>query len=241
MKLLLVIFKHQLVSFFSTPVTYFCIAAFLTASATLSFHAGQLLEQSNSELHGFFYFHPWLYLFLIPVLSTQFWAAEHNKEGIDFLCSLPITAVEIVVGKFFAAWAVAALALFLTSPIVITVNSLGSPGNMLIACQFFASWLLAGAYLSTGCFICALTCKRLNVFISTLALLLIASGLSYSLNALDHQPPLWIVDSLTYLNPAIRFNAIEHGVLALHDSLYFLSMIIAFLSATTIILKYRKG
>jgi len=241
LKLLPVIFKHQLACFLSAPTTYVSIAAFLVASTTLSFQAGQLLEQSNSELHGFFRFHPWLYLFLIPMLSTQLWADEHTIDHIDFLGSLPITFTELVIGKFLAGWTVAGFALVLTLPIVITTNSLGSPENIFIACQYLASWLLAGAYLSTGCFIGVLVYKRVATFIATSGLLLTASGLSHIVQAMDHQPSIWIMDSLTYLNPAIRFSAIEQGVLALHDSLYFVSMIIAFLSATTVILKYRKG
>jgi len=241
LKLLPVIFKHQLASFLFAPATYISIAAFLVASATLSFQAGQFLEQSNSDLHGFFRFHPWLYLFLIPMLSTQLWADGRIIDNIDFLCSLPITPAELVIGKFLAGWTVAGIALVLTLPTVIITNSLGSPENMFIVCQYLASWLLAGGYLSIGCFICMLVYKRITAFVATLGLLLTAPGFSYIVETLDYHPPTWLIDSLIYLNPAIRFNAIEQGVIALHDSLYFISMIIALLSATTVILKYRKG
>ena len=61
MKLLPVIFKRQLVSYFSAPVTYLSTAVFLTAAAVFGFHATRLLEVGSADLQGFFQLHPWLY------------------------------------------------------------------------------------------------------------------------------------------------------------------------------------
>lgn len=58
---------------------------------------------------------------------------------------------------------------------------------------------------------------------------------------LDHQAPIWLIDSLISLNPQIRFSSIDSGLLTLHDTLYFISMIIAFLTATTLTLNFRKS
>lgn len=241
MKLLPVIFKRQLVNYFTAPITYLSIAAFLMASAILGFHTGKLLEQSDHDLYAFFKLHPWLYLLLIPILSAQLWSDERDEGSIDFINTLPVTAFELVVGKFLAAWTVSGLALVLTWPIVITVNYLGSPDNSLITAQFIGSWLLAGGYLSAGCFICALTHRRLAIFSLTLGLLLATSGLSSMLDSLDHQAPIWIIDNLISLTPSTRLEAIDSGILTLHDTLYFISMIFAFLAATTVTLKFRNG
>ncbi|MDQ0666819.1 hypothetical protein QF039_001119 [Pseudomonas sp. W2I6] len=72
-------------------------------------------------------------------------------------------------------------------------------------------------------------------------MLLTASGLSSILDAIEHQVPVWLIDRLLSLSPSARFDAIDQGVLALQDSLYFISMIIAFLGATVIVLNVRNG
>nr|WP_154743242.1 ABC transporter permease [Pseudomonas karstica] len=236
-----VIFKRQLINYLSAPATYLCIAVFLLAAATAGFQIEKLLEHGSADLHIFFQFHPWLYLLLVPVLCTQLWSDECQKGAIDFLNTLPISAFELAVGKFLAAWTISGLALLLTFPIVITVNYLGDPDNGTIALQLLGSWLLAGAYLSGGCFICALTHHRLAIFTLTLGLMLAVSGVSSAIDALDHQAPIWIIDSLISLSPLTRFDAISNGVLVLQDCLYFISMIIAFLTATTLLLKLGKG
>jgi len=241
LKLLPVIFKRQLGSYFSSLATYSCIAAFLLASTIAGFQLGMFLEQDSTDLYHFFRFHPWLYLLLIPALCTQFWSDEEKEGALDFLNTLPITVFELTLGKFFAAWIISGLALLLTFPIVITINYLGSPENKTIAVQFFGSWLLAGAYLAGGCFICALTCHRVTIFTLTFGLLLAASGVSSVLDTIDYHTPTWIIDSLISVSPSVRFDAIGNGVLTLRDTSYFLSMILAFLAATIITLKLRKG
>lgn len=241
MKLLPVIFKRQLTSFACTPSTYLSVAVFLVLCATLGVYTSQWMERDSGNLQVFFQLHPWLYLLLIPTLSTQLWSDESNAGLRDVMNTLPITTFERVIGKFLAAWVVCAIALILTFPTVIAANYLGDADNILITSQFLASWLLAGSYLSVGCFICALTHRRVVIFLLTLGLLLIASALSSVLDALEHQAPIWIMDSLIALNPLSRFDTIDNGKLTLHDSLYFISMIVAFLSATTVTLNYKTS
>lgn len=214
---------------------------FLVLSTALGLYTGHWLEQSSSHLQVFFQFHPWLYLLLIPALSTQLWAGEHETGFVDFLATLSLTPATLVIAKYFAAWMVAGLALLLTFPIVIVINVLGSADNLLIASQFMASWLLAGSYLSVGFFICVLTHQRLVIFLLTLCLLLVAGSLSSALDALEHQAPIWVIDNLTSLSPFLRFAMIDHGTFIFRDVLYFISMIVTFLAATIILLNYKNS
>lgn len=239
MNVLSAVFSRQISSYLSTPSTYLSITAFLVISATLGLYTRQWLVYGDSHLQAFFHFHPWLYLLLIPALSTQLLALEHEAGFIDFLTTLPLTPTELVIGKYLAAWVIAGLALLLTFPMVIVINVLGTADNLVIASQFMASWLLAGSYLSVGFFICVLIHQRLVVFLLTLFLLLMAGSLSSVLDALEHQAPIWVIDNLTSLSPLIRFATIDHGSLLLRDGLYFISMIVAFLAATIVLLNYK--
>lgn len=235
------IIKRQLSRYFRTPATYLNIAVFLTLSTTLGLHSSQLLERNSTDLQDFFQLHPWLYLLLIPALSTQLWADE-NETGIsDLLITLPMTSAELVMGKFFAGWLITAMTLALTLPIVVMVNMLGSADNTVIATQYLASWLLAGSYLSLGCLICAISRHHLIIFILTLSILLVISGLSSVLDALEHQAPIWVIDNVASLSPLSRFTQIDHGVIVLRDCLYFISVIVASLAATTVILNYKTS
>ncbi|SFB31857.1 ABC transporter permease [Pseudomonas sp. NFPP24] len=239
MRLLPVILRRQLTSYARYPSTYLNIAIFLILSVTLGLYVSPWREQNGSDLQVFFRFHPSLYLLLIPALTTQLWSDETNAGFFSLMKTLPITTLEWVVGKFLAAWLVASTALFLMFPLVIIANYLGNADNGVIASQFLASWLLAGSYLSAGCFICALVHHRTVIFVLTLGLLLTTSGLSYVLDSLEHHTPIWLIDSLTSLSPSWRFSSIDDGKLTLRNILYFISMILAFLTATTVTLNYK--
>jgi ABC-2 type transport system permease protein len=239
LKLLPVIFKRQLASYACTPGTYLSVAIFLALSVALGFHLSRWLEQDSSTLQVFFQLHPWLYLLLIPALAAQLWSDEANAGFLELMKTLPVTPFEWVIGKFLAAWAVVGVALLLTFPLVIIANYLGKADNAVIASQFLASWLLAGSYLSAGCFIFTCVRQRTVVVILTMGLLLTVSGLSSLLDALEHQAPIWVIDSLSSLNPLSRFSSLDDGKFALRDILYFISMILAFLTAATITLNYK--
>lgn len=241
MKLLPIILKRQLASYACTPSTYLHIAVFLILSVTLGRYVSPWPEQNSSDLQVFFQFHPWLYLLLTPALATQLWADESSAGFLGLMKTMPITTYEWVIGKFLAAWLVAGTALLLMFPMVIIANYLGKPDNSVIASQWVVSWLLAGSYLSVGCFICAFVRQRTVVFGLTLGLLLTASGLSAILDALEHQAPIGLIDSLAALSPTLRFSNIDDGKLTLHDTLYFISMILAFLTATTVTLNYKHS
>lgn len=240
MNALLVVFKRQFSSYLSAPSTYLSITLFLVLCAITGLHNTQWLKHGISHLEAFFYLHPWLYLLLIPALSTQLLANEHESGFVEFLSTLPLSSTVLIIGKYFAAWAILGAALLLTFPLVIVINVLGSADNIVIATQYLTSWLLAGSYLSVGFFICALTHQRLMIFLLTLCLLLTAGSLSSALDALEHQTPIWVIDSLTSLSPFLRFSNIDHGAIILRDCLYFISMIVAFLAATIVLLNHRN-
>ncbi len=241
MKLLPVIFKRQLVSYACAPDTYLSIAVFLALSVSVGLYMTPWLEQDSSDLQAFFQFHPWFYLLFIPVLATRLWSDESNTGFLDLMKTFPITTFEWVVGKFLAAWFVTGINLMLMFPLVIIANYLGSADNGVIASQFMASWLLAGSYLSASCFIFTLIRQRTVIAILTIGLLLIASGLSSLLDALEHQHPIWLIDSLATLSVFSRFSTMDDGKFTLRDLLYFISMILAFLAATTVTLNYKHS
>lgn len=241
MKRLPVIFKHQITGFLTMPAFYSSAAIFIAASILIGMPPSLWINHDPRDMHFFFQYHPWLYLLLTPVLSIQRGPEASGDDIRDFFNTLPLTTGERLIGKFLAAWSLVALVLLTSVPLALTVNYLTIADNFVIASQYFASWLLAGSYLAVGSFIGSMTHKRIMVFMLTLSLLLLASGLSSTLDALDHQAPVWLIDSLIALSPLLRFAAIDKGVMTLQDSLYFASTILAFLTATYIVLNHKNG
>ena len=179
MRQFLSITKRELISYFATPVAYVFITIFLLLSGLFTFYLGNFFEIGQASLGSFFEWHPWLYLFLVPAITMRLWSEEKKSGTIELLTTLPVSTLNIVLGKFMAAWLFTLLALILTFPMWITVNYLGNPDNGVIMASYIGSLLMSGGYLSIGIFISSLTKNQVIAFIVsvTICFLFTVSGL----------------------------------------------------------------
>ena len=243
MKNIGIIFKRELASYFATPVAYVFIVIFLVLSGALTFHLGSFYERGQADLAPFFNFHPWLYLFLVPAISMRLWAEERKSGNIELLLTLPITMLEAVIGKFLAAWLFTAIALFLTFPLWITVNYLGSPDNGVIFAAYIGSLLMAGGFLAIGACISATTKNQVIAFIISVVICFafLLSGFSIVLDFFRGWAPQYVVDAISSLSFLTHFTSISKGVIDLRDIIYFASLIAVWLYANAVVIEMKKA
>jgi ABC-2 type transport system permease protein len=237
------IFKRELRSYFTTPVAYVFIVIFLLLAGILTFYMGGFFEREQADLSPFFFFHPWLYLILVPAISMRLWAEERKTGTIELLLTLPISTGQAVLGKFLAAWAFTAVALFATTPIWITVNLLGDPDNGVVLAAYIGSLLMAGGYLAIGSCISATTNNQVIAFVVSLVacLAFILAGLPAVLDFFTGWAPQAVIDTVSSFSFMTHFNSISKGVIDLRDVIFFGSLIGCFLLANTLILDAKKG
>ena len=243
MSLVGVIFKREFSSYFATPIAYVFIVIFLMLSGGFTFYLGGFYERGQADLLAFFNFHPFLYLFLIPSISMRLWSEERKTSTIELLMTLPVTNLDVVVGKFLAAWVFAGLALILTFPIWFTVDYLGNPDNGVILTSYIASWLMAGGFLAIGSCMSALTKNQVIAFILgvVVCFAFLVSGIPLVLDFFRLFSPNFIVDAVASLSFLTHFNSVAKGVLGLKDVLYFFASMAVWLMATVIIIDLKKA
>src|SRR5262249_34976349 len=152
-------------AYFSTPLAYVFLVAFVGAAGAATFYFGQYMERRQADLVPFFYFHPWLYLILVPAVGMRLWAEERRQGTVELVMTVPVASWQAVLGKFLAAWIFVGIALALTFPIWITVNYLGDPDNGVIVASYVASFLKAGALVAATSFTSALTKSQVVAFV----------------------------------------------------------------------------
>jgi ABC-2 type transport system permease protein len=238
------VFKRELASYFATPIAYVFIVIFLMLAGVFTFFYGGFYEAGQADLsNSFFYWHPWLYLFLVPALSMRLWAEERKSGSIELLMTLPLEAWQAVAGKFLAAWAFTGISLALTFPTWITVNYLGDPDNGAIVAAYFGSLLMAGGFLAIGACISAATKNQVIAFILSVVacFVLLAPGLGVVQQVLGGVAPQWLVDGIVSLGFQEHFEYISKGVIDLRDLVYFALLIGAALYANTVVLELKKA
>lgn len=243
MRNVLLIAKREFLAYFSTPLAYVFMVAFLAAAGAMPFYFGGFFTRRQADLTPFFTFHTWLFLVLIPAVGMRLWAEERRTGTIELLMTLPITTWQAVAGKFLAAWAFTGITLVLTFPIWITVNYLGDPDNGVILTSYVGSFMMAGAFLAMASCLSALTRSQVIAFVISVAggFLLTLSGLDLVLSAFRGWAPLFIVDLVASFSFLTHFAAISKGVLDTRGIFFFLSLIALFLFINREIVELKKA
>ena len=235
--------KREIAGYFSSPVAFVFIVIFLLLSGFFTFMVAGFFDRGEANLMPFFTWHPWLYLFLVPAVGMRMWSEERRLGTIELLLTMPVTTWQAIVGKFLASWAVIALALLLTFPVVATVNYLGHPDNGVVLAGYIGSLLMAGAYLSISAMTSAMTRNQVVSFIVAvvLSLFLILAGWPPVTDLLVQWAKPWLVDGVAAFSVMTHFESVQKGVLDSRDILYFLSVIVFSLFTTGVIIRAHRA
>jgi len=238
------IFQREFRAYFDSPVAYVFLVAFLVLVGFLTFGVTMFYERRQANLTPFFFWHPWVYLLLVPAATMGLWAEERRTGTIELLLTLPITLAEALVGKFLAAWAFIGIALALTFPIVLTTVWLGDPDMGAIFCGYLGSLLLAGACVAIGVFASALSRSQVIGFVIALAicLLLLIIGFDPVINAVSGWGvPAGIVNAVASCSLMQHFDAMRRGVIDFYDIGYYIGVMVFMLAAAHVVTDNRKA
>jgi ABC-2 type transport system permease protein len=238
-----IIARRELTAYFATPTAFVFIAIFVALSGAFTFYIGRFFDRNQASLDVFFNFIPWLYLLLVPAVAMRMWAEERKSGTMEQLLTLPVTTVEAVVGKFVAAWLFCGIALLLTTPLWLTVNVLGNPDNGVIFIGYLGAFLMAGAFLSIGACMSAITRNQIIAFIAgaVVCFLFTLSGLDLVLNVFRGWAPHALVDTIASMSFLTRFDALSRGVIELRDLVFFFSLMVFWLFATVMAIETKKA
>ena len=235
--------KREWRAYFHSPVAYVFIVIFLALAGFFTFSVGGFYEAGQADLRGFFFWHPWLYLILVPAVAMRLWAEERRQGTLELLFTSAVTPGQAIAGKLVAAWGFLTLALALTFPVPATAGWLGRPDWGVVVAGYVASLMLAGAYLAVGMFTSALTRNQVVSFILAvvLGLFLILAGFQPVTDLLAQWAPGWLVDGVAALGFMPHYEAMQRGVLDVRDFLYFASVTGFMLFLTRLVLDNRTG
>ncbi len=186
----------------------------------------------------FFVYMPWIFLFFVPAVTMKLWAEEKKIGTIEILMTLPIRDYEVVLGKFFASFALLIVTVLLSLVIPFSVMYVGDPDGGIIITGYIGLLLMGAAYLAIGLCASTLTENQIIAFILgifTCFVLLIIGEDIVLFNAPD-----WLFPIFRYLGLGAHYSSILRGVLDSRDIIYYLSVIGFFLYLSTLAVESRK-
>ncbi|MFK7910236.1 MAG: ABC transporter permease [Akkermansiaceae bacterium] len=238
------IYKRELKSYFTQPTAYAVICIFTFLALFFSIFFGGFLERGDANLAwSFFFWHPWILMLLAPALGMHIWAEEQRTGTIELLGTFPTTTWSAIVGKFAAAATVWLIALAMTCPIVIAVNTLGDPDNLTIFSGYIGSFLICCTFLAITCLVSAFTRNQVVCLIVSVTICKTLVTIGYEQVAMKirqtfSQPVAEAILSITAFE---HFKPMIQGVIHIENLVYFFSIIIACLLCTSAILNSKRS
>ncbi len=228
------IFKKELRSYFNSAVAYVVIVVFLAIVGW--FHSSNLFLINVASLRLMFELIPPVFLFVIPAITMRLLAEEKKTGTIELLATKPLRDVEVVMGKFLAAWALIGVALLPTLLYYITIAFLGDVDNGPIIGGYLGLMLMAGVYVAVGLFASSLTENQIIAFIVGFVFVFAL----YMFDKILMYVPDFSASVIEFLGVDFHFSNIARGVIDSRDIIYFVSLLGFTLYLSVVSLERRK-
>ena len=234
MKKALPVFRRELAAYFYSPMAYIIISVFLLITGW--FFTSELFLAESSSLRGVFSNIIFIFIFFIPAITMRLVSEERKSGTIELLVTMPISDLEIILGKYFAGLGLIIVAIFFTLPYALTLWVLGGPDTGMLLSGYCGLVLLGAAYASIGVFASTISKNQVVSFIIAFLIIFILYMIGRFLTIL----PVSVVPVLQFLSIDYHFENIARGVIDSRDLLYYLSLIVFMLSLSKISLESRK-
>ena len=243
------IFKKELRSYFINAVGYVYVGVFLAAAAVLC--GVMTLGSQTYSTANYFTGLIFAFIVLIPLLTMKLFAEEKKLKTEQLLLTAPVSIWSLVLGKFFAAFA-----LFVSTVLASCINffplyvygraergdasytdiHVGPVTAEIFACVI-GIILLGAAFISIGLFVSSLTENQLAAAVITVAVIFVMIILDFVNAYIDIYAIRFIISWVCVLS---RFSNFTAGILDYTAMLYYLSISGIFILLTTRVYDKRR-
>ncbi len=220
MNKILIISGKEMRQFFDSLIAYILLTGFLGFSGFFTWlYGGDVFLVGQASLQTFFAIAFWTLFFFIPALTMRMIAEERRSGTIETLMTKPVTAWQVVLGKFLATLMLVVIALLLTLPYYFTIAGIGKIDHGAVISGYLGLILMSAVYISIGLFASSISGNQIVGFLLALLISLffhilfdlLSSAFSGALSVIFY-----------YLSMSSHFESISRGVIDSKDLLYFL-------------------
>lgn len=239
------IFWREIKLYFGSPMAYIVVAIFLLATALLlwvfpSFQ--NILDTEFANLDGLFSNAPWLFLWLIPALCMHLLSEVYHSQESVLLFTRPLRTLDIIGGKFLAAFAVVTFSLLPTVLFAVSIYLLASPIGAIdtgaIVGSYLGLFFLGVTYISISLFTSSLSENQLIAFLLGVVLSAFCYvGWTYLATLFSQQSLQNLFISLSIKE---HYHSISRGIIDSRDIVYFILTSTFFLVLTHFVISKKR-
>lgn len=243
----LTIAGREIRSYFSSPVAYVLLAAFLALAGyffyalltafnqTLAIYSmmrnPEMLQRFNLNemvirplLHNMSV----LLIFIIPALTMRMFPEEKRAGTYELLLTSPVRIGEIVAGKFLGGLALVVLMVALSGIFGLLLTRYGNPELPMMLSGYLGLLLMAIAFLAIGTLLSSFTDNVVVAYVGTLFALLVL----YTIGWLGEAVQGFWASVVRYISITDHFQEFTKGVIDTTGLVYFATILIVSLFLT---------
>jgi len=227
--------KRELSAQFNSVVAYIVVILFLLITGGM-FFLDFFEGIQELSLRRFFGDAPFFLAFFAPAMSMSVYSEEKRAGTLELLMTMPVSDLQIVIGKFIGVVLLLAVVLLFTLPYPITLYFLGDLDWGPVIGGYLGLLFLGAAYLSVGVMVSSWTKNQIVA-------ILLAFFLCFVLFIIDRLLGVQSGNTATILETMsanYHFRSIPRGVIDLRDLVYYVSVMVICLAAARTSLAARR-
>ena len=242
MRRTLVIYRRELLSYFTTPIAYMFIPIFVGLMKFFFFKfPSNFFLNGQADLREFFTWMPIALAFFVPTITMRTWSEELRVGTAEMLLTLPYRVWELVLGKFLAAYTVLLVTLACTLDVLVGVGYAGDPDWGVAGASYIGALLMGAAFTALGVFFSSLTQNQVVALLMSWFLGVLMTvvfhpvAVSWTLGAYPG-----VAQFFGALGIPGHFQVFQLGIVALEDVVYFLTLVVLFLGLNIFRVESRR-
>jgi ABC-2 type transport system permease protein len=158
--------KKEWAQFFNGLKGYLIIGFYLMVNGLVLFVLPNfnVLDFGYASLQAYFDFAPWFLLLLVPAITMHSFSDEYKQGTYEIIRTLPISPLQLVVGKFLGNLLIVIVAIAPTLCYAYTLNALSDIGGIDFGAtygSYMGLLFLAASYTMVGIYISSITKNNL--------------------------------------------------------------------------------
>ncbi|PYR96419.1 MAG: ABC transporter [Acidobacteria bacterium] len=248
MRNILAIVERELRAYFTSPIAYVVLTIFVFLSGLFfrsilaqvlqmglmsQLQAQQLgpraMDMPGMITRGFLSTMSVILLFVMPMLTMGLFSEEKKRGTIELLLTSPVTDLQVVLGKFFAAVAFFVILLLTTWIPTGFLYWYSSPASGPILTAYLGLLLYGLALMAIGLFISTLTENQIIAAVVSFGIVMVLWLVDVFANSVDSSNGKAV---LTYLSVLNHLDDFMKGVLSTSHIIFYLSLMLIALFLT---------
>lgn len=237
----MICFYKDLKFYFASKMIYLLLAVYMLMITAFTCFGANFYMVYEVSMQSFFLYQPVVMALVIPGLTMRSFADESRNRTLEIILSQPINRCSIVLGKFFAVWLVCTIMLLSSMSVWLILGLILPLDNWWIVCNYLLAFISTGALCAAALWGASFSYNYAVAFILSISICSLLLNFNFG----------WIAESVSSsslmgIRIARSFSFLKQyteaisGQLRLSVILYFISIIIGFISLTFINTEYKR-